>query len=217
MQTVLAVDPDSDFLSWVTKHLSNQHVRVIGALSPEEALKLFVKEKADLVLADLHLKPFNGMELLKRLRQTDPNALVILNAGFPPTNAVIEAMKLGAYEFLRKESLAYELRPVVEDALKTRESLRQTAAAPVIEGVQQSIIGQSPVMQNVFKLIGRASRSVAPVLITGESGCGKEVVARAIHKFSARTLRSRKRQLHRSRRAAGRPLRAMRWRHVVPR
>ena len=60
------------------------------------------------------------MELLRRIRQTDPNALVVLNSGFPPTNAVIEAMKLGAYEFLRKEALSYDLRPVVEDALKTR-------------------------------------------------------------------------------------------------
>jgi DNA-binding NtrC family response regulator len=127
------------------------------------------------------------MELLRRIRQTDPNALVILNTGFPPTNAVIEAMKHGAYEFLRKEALSYELRPVVEDALKTRESMRTTAVVvPLLDNLQQSIIGQSPAMQGVFKLIGRASRSTAPVLITGESGCGKEVVARAIHRFSAR-------------------------------
>jgi DNA-binding NtrC family response regulator len=96
-------------------------------------------------------------------------------------------MKHGAYEFLRKEALSYELRPVVEDALKTRESMRTTAVVvPLLDNLQQSIIGQSPAMQGVFKLIGRASRSTAPVLITGESGCGKEVVARAIHRFSAR-------------------------------
>lgn len=187
MQTVLAIDPDADFLKWVAKHLSAADVRVIAAIDAEQGFALFQKEHPDLVLAELHLKPVTGMELLRRIRQTDPNALIILNTGFPPTNAVIEAMKLGAYEFLRKEALSYELRPVVEDALKTRESMRATASVPLpLDSLQQSIIGQSPSMQGVFKLIGRASRSTAPVLITGESGSGKEVVARAIHKFSAR-------------------------------
>ncbi|MGI8601373.1 MAG: sigma-54-dependent transcriptional regulator [Verrucomicrobiales bacterium] len=188
MQTVLVIDPDSDFLLWASKHLSAPEVRVLTAADADQGFAIFQKEKPDLVLLELHLKPVSGMELLRRLRQTDPNALVALNSGFPPTNAVIEAMKLGAYEFLRKESLSYELRPVVEDALKTRETMKATAplAAPQLDHLQQTIIGQSPAMQSVFKMIGRASRSVAPVMITGESGCGKEVVARAIHKFSPR-------------------------------
>jgi DNA-binding NtrC family response regulator len=187
VKSVLAIDSDIDFLKWVTKHLSVADVRVLTATDAEQGFALFQKEKPDLVLLELHIQPVTGMELLRRLRQTDPNALVVLNSGFPPTNAVIEAMKLGAYEFLRKEALSYELRPVVEDALKTRESMKLTAAVvPPLDSLQQTIIGQSPAMQGVFKLIGRASRSGAPVLITGESGCGKEVVARAIHKFSAR-------------------------------
>ena len=187
MQTVLAIDPDADFLQWVAKHLTASDVRVIGATNADQGFAVFQQEKPDIVLSELQLQPVTGMELLRRIRQTDPNALVILNTGFPPTNAVIEAMKHGAYEFLRKEALSYELRPVVEDALKTRESMRTTAVVvPLLDNLQQSIIGQSPAMQGVFKLIGRASRSTAPVLITGESGCGKEVVARAIHRFSAR-------------------------------
>ena len=187
MQTVLAIDPDADFLQWVSKHLTASDVRVIGATNADQGFAVFQQEKPDIVLSELQLQPVTGMELLRRIRQTDPNALVILNTGFPPTNAVIEAMKHGAYEFLRKEALSYELRPVVEDALKTRESMRTTAVVvPLLDNLQQSIIGQSPAMQGVFKLIGRASRSTAPVLITGESGCGKEVVARAIHRFSAR-------------------------------
>jgi DNA-binding NtrC family response regulator len=188
MQTVLVIDPDSDFLQWVVKHLTATNVRVLSAIDADQGFAAFQKSKPDLVIAELLLQNINGMELLRRLRQSDPNALVILNSGFPPTNAVIEAMKLGAYDFLRKESLSYELRPVVEDALKTREIMRTAApaAVPQLDNLQQTIIGQSPPMQGVFKLIGRASRSVAPVMITGESGCGKEVVARAIHKFSAR-------------------------------
>ena len=191
VQTILAIDPDPDFLLWVSKHLTAPGVRVLTALDGEPATALFQKERPDLTLVELHLKSFSGMELLRRVRLIDPNALVILNAGFPPTNAVIEAMKLGAYDFLRKESLSYELRLVAEEALKLRETMRATAALPVpqFDNLQQTIIGQSGAMQSVFKLIGRASRSVAPVMITGESGCGKEVVARAIHKFSARQHR----------------------------
>jgi ActR/RegA family two-component response regulator len=158
MQTVLAIDPDADFLQWVGKHLSATDVRVISAVDADQGFAIFQQEKPDLVLTELHLQPVTGMELLRRIRQTDPNALVILNTGFPPTNAVIEAMKHGAYEFLRKEALSYELRPVVEDALKTRESMRLTAAvAPPLDNLQQSIIGQSPVMQEVFKMIGRVA------------------------------------------------------------
>jgi two-component system, NtrC family, nitrogen regulation response regulator GlnG len=186
MQTVLAIDPDPDFLTWVTKHLTAPDVQVITAPTADVGFQLVQKQAPDLVVADLHLSPVNGMELLKRIRQNDPNSVVILHADFPPSHSVIEAMKLGAYEFLRKGSLIHELRPVVEEALASRESILATAAVTPLDTLQQQIIGQSPPMQSVFKLIGRASRSVAPVMVTGESGCGKEVVARAIHKFSSR-------------------------------
>ena len=93
MQTVLAIDPDADFLQWVAKHLTASDVRVIGATNADQGFAVFQQEKPDIVLSELQLQPVTGMELLRRIRQTDPNALVILNTGFPPTNAVIEAMR----------------------------------------------------------------------------------------------------------------------------
>ncbi|MDB6136670.1 MAG: two component, sigma54 specific, transcriptional regulator, Fis family [Verrucomicrobiales bacterium] len=191
-QSILIIDPESDFLEWAERHLSTSAVSVFTAMNAEEGLKKFVAEKPDLVIAEFHLKPVNGLELLKRLRQTDPNAMVVLSTGFPPTNAVIEAMKLGAFDFLRKETLPYDLRPVVESALKSREALmsQETAPAePTFDLGDSVMIGRSQAMQSVFKIIGRVSRSEAAVMITGESGCGKEVVARAIQRYSLRATK----------------------------
>ncbi|MEM0895330.1 MAG: response regulator, partial [Verrucomicrobiota bacterium] len=116
-QTVLVADPESDFLDWASKHLGTPKTKIIGTTSAQEAADLYEKEKPDLLLAEFHLQPFNGMDLLKRVRLNDPNAMVVLNTGFPPTSAIIEAMRLGAFDFLRKESLPYDLRPVVEEVL----------------------------------------------------------------------------------------------------
>jgi two-component system, NtrC family, nitrogen regulation response regulator GlnG len=190
MQQLLIIDPESDFLEWAQRHLSTEHVQVETAANADEGMKKFLALKPDLVISEFHLKPVNGIELLKRLRQQDPLVMVVLCTSFPPTNAVIEAMKLGAFDFLRKESLTYDLRPVVESALRSREASR--AENPVSEPVadlSDVMIGQSPAMQGVFKMIGRVSRSDAAVMITGESGCGKEVVARAIQRFSQRSGR----------------------------
>jgi DNA-binding NtrC family response regulator len=187
MQNLLIIDPESDFLEWAQRHLTTEHVTVETAANAEEGMKKFLALKPDLVLAEFHLKPVNGIELLKRLRQQDPLIMVVLCTSFPPTNAVIEAMKLGAFDFLRKESLPYDLRPVIESALRTREVSRaeNPASEPMVD-LGDVMIGQSPAMQGVFKMIGRVSRSDAAVMITGESGCGKEVVARAIQRFSQR-------------------------------
>ena len=131
------------------------------------------------------------MELIKKIRLNDPNSQIVLTTGFPPTSAVIEAMKLGAYDVLRKESLPYDLRPVVEEALAASDAISSTSEQidpnKRNNSPDETIIGSAPRMQEVFKMVGRASRGDAPVLITGESGAGKEIVADAIHKFSKRS------------------------------
>ncbi|HUF60830.1 MAG TPA: sigma-54 dependent transcriptional regulator [Verrucomicrobiales bacterium] len=194
IQTILAVDPDTDFLGWVQRHLQSEHTRVVTTTSAEDAFALYLELEPALLLSEVYVAPLNGVELLKRVRQQDPNAMVVLTTGFPTTSFIIDSMKFGAFEFLRKERLPYELRAVAEAALRAREAIalaRGEAAAeakvPSPEVLRDSIIGESPAMQDVFKLIGRVSRSNAPVMITGESGTGKEVVARAIHRFSSRT------------------------------
>ncbi|MDB6069578.1 MAG: two component, sigma54 specific, transcriptional regulator, Fis family [Verrucomicrobiales bacterium] len=188
-QSILIIDPETDFLEWADRHLSNPQVKVHTAGTAEDGLKKYLAEKPDLVITEFHLKPVNGIEILKRIRQADPNAMVVLSTGFPPTNAVIEAMKLGAFDFLRKETLPFDLRPLVESALKSREAQRVSESVPEasFDLGDSVMIGRSQAMQSVFKIIGRVSRSEAAVMITGESGCGKEVVARAVQRYSLRS------------------------------
>ena len=193
-QSILVVDSDEDFLSWCHRHLSANGVRISTVSTTDAALAAIQKGTPDLIIAELRLAPLNGLELLRRIRQHDPNATVLLTTGFPPTSAVIEAMKLGAYDFLRKEALNFDLRPVVEAALRTQEAILSASTQKDkgelrAEDYRETIIGKSGAMQEVFKMIGRVSRADAPVLITGESGCGKENVASSIHKFSLRASR----------------------------
>ncbi len=186
---LMLVDADSDFLAWATSHLKAPGVVIDTFQKADDAVTAYQKNKADLVLVEVRLGGTNGIELLKKLRQINPNAMVILTSATAGTSHVIEAMRLGAYDFMPKEKLTYELRVVVESALRAVEARRVTLATTIetpTDSIQETIIGRSGAMQEVFKLIGRVSRSDAPVMITGESGCGKELVARAVHKFSPR-------------------------------
>ncbi len=188
-QTILLVDQDHDFLEWATKHLSANGLRILRCDNADNAVKVAEKTAVDVVVADIQLQPFDGLELLSRLRQTSPSTLVILTTGFPSTGQVIEATQRGAHDVMRKEALPFELRPVVESALQTaddRRSAEQPAAEmPTLDG-RVKIIGVSRALQDVFKIVGRVARSDAPVLVTGESGTGKELVAKAIHEYSPR-------------------------------
>lgn len=191
---ILVVDPEEEFLDWTKRHLAARDTIVEGVQTASAALAWSKQNRPAVVIAEFMLEPFSGLDLLKKLRLEDPNALVILTSGCPPTSVLIEAMKIGSYDFLRKAALAYELRPVVEAAIQAHEALMAqkaatTRQAPEVESASETMIGESSAMQDVFKLIGRVSRSDAPVLITGESGCGKEVVARAVHQFSNRSAK----------------------------
>jgi nitrogen regulation protein NR(I) len=190
MQTILLVDPETDFLEWAQNQLETPTTRVVTSTTADEAYKIYTAENPDLLISETHLMPFSGLELLARVRQRDSNAIVILMSAFGTTQSVIESMKLGAFDYLRKESLPFNLKPVVDAALTAQAEMRSaTAFKPqlTVEQYQDSLVGQSQPMQQVFKMIGRVSHSDAPVMLTGESGSGKELVARAIHHYSNRS------------------------------
>jgi DNA-binding NtrC family response regulator len=187
--TLLLVDPDLDFLDWATKHLSAKNLRVLRCDNAANAIKVIEKTPVSVVVAAMDLEPFDGPELLGRIMQQSPQTLVILTAGFPTTSQIIEVTQRGAHDVLRKESLAFELRPVIESALQTQDDRRAAhhpdAEMPKHDG-RVKMIGISRALQEVFKLVGRVARSDAPVLIAGESGTGKELVAKAVHEYSPR-------------------------------
>lgn len=188
-QKILVVDPDADLLDWARTQLRADDVEVITAENPEEAFRKFCAEGPRVVITEARIGSYNGLELLARLRKRDPNALVIVTGALGTTQSVIEAMRLGAFDFVRKEQLPFNLKIVADAALKAAEEMQQAQAFEsglTVEQHQDSIVGQSNAMQEVFKMIGRVSNSDAAVLVTGESGTGKELVAHAIHQYSAR-------------------------------
>jgi two-component system nitrogen regulation response regulator GlnG len=192
-QTILLVDAETDFLEWAQRQLENDTTRVLTATRSDEALKIWAREEPDLLISETHLAPIGGLELLAKVRAKSPNAVVILISQFGSTQIVIESMKLGAFDFIRKEALPFNLKIVVDAALKSQAETRAaTAFKPqlTVEEHQDSIVGKSPSMQQVFKMVGRVAHSDAPVMITGESGSGKELVARAIHHHSQRNGKS---------------------------
>ena len=188
-ETLLLVDPDLDFLDWATKHLAAKGLRILRCDDAGKAIKVIEKTAVNVVVSAVDLQPFDGVDLLGRIKAQSPDILVILTTGFPTTGQIIEATQKGAHDVLRKESLSFELRPVVESALQTVED-RRSVVQPAPELPSQDgrvkIIGVSRALQDVFKIVGRVARSDAPILISGESGTGKELVAKAVHEYSPR-------------------------------
>lgn len=188
-QTVLMVDKETDFLAWAQHQLEASGIQVLLATSVDEAYRIFCEKEPDLIFTEMNLAPDTGQDLLIKVRKHSPNAMVIVASAFGTTQAVIETMKLGAFDFVRKEQLPFNLKIIVEAALKAQAELRRASAPKpqlTVEQHQDTIVGQSDAMQQVFKMVGRVAASEAPVMITGESGSGKELVARAIHHYSQR-------------------------------
>ena len=138
---------------------------------------------------DVRMGGMNGLETLRRLRQMDTKQMVIMMTAYGTTQTAIEAMKLGAYDYLLKPFDVPRLKQIVLDALKAARDMRQVVSyQPLLESEDYDlgIIGRSEGMQAVFKIIGQLAGSDATALITGESGTGKELVARAIYHHSQR-------------------------------
>src|SRR4029453_256351 len=148
-QAILIVDPETDFLEWMKHQLETPTPHVATASNADDGYKAFSRENPDLLIAETHLSPFSGMELLVKVRQRNPNAIVVLTSAFGTTQAVIESMRLGAFDFIRKETLPFNLKIVVDAALKAQAEMKSaTAFKPqlTVEQHQESIVGKSPSM-----------------------------------------------------------------------
>ncbi len=190
MSKLLLIDDEEDVRYSIQRIFDSPEIELATAASGEEGLKAIPKFKPDLVLMDIRMGGMNGLETLRRIRQSDPKLLVILMTAYGTTQMAIEAMKLGAYDYLLKPFDALKLKELVGNALKAARDMKQVVSyQPLLESedYELGIVGRSEPMQQVFKLTGQIAASDATALITGESGTGKELVARAIYHHSHRS------------------------------
>ncbi len=189
MNKLLLIDDEADVQYSFRRIFDSPDLELHTASSGEEGLRKIPEVRPDLVITDIRMAGINGLETLRRIRQLDPKLPVILMTAYGTTQMAIEAMKLGAYDYLLKPFDVPKLKQLVADALKAARDMRQTVAlGPQLEpqDYDLGVIGRSEAMQNVFKLIGQVAPSDATVLVTGESGTGKELVARALYHNSKR-------------------------------
>jgi nitrogen regulation protein NR(I) len=195
MSKLLLIDDEADVQYSFQRIFDSPEIELSTASSGEEGLRLIPKLKPDLVIMDVRMGGITGLETLRRIRQLDSKLLVILMTAYGTTQTAIEAMKLGAYDYLLKPFDLPRLKERVASALKAARDIREgprydfeAKERPRLEpeDLQSYIVGKSEAMHEVFKLIGQFAARDTTVLITGESGTGKELVAHAIHDHSNR-------------------------------
>ena len=188
--TILIIDDDEEIRYSLGRVLGSRQYQITEAGSGEAGIALAKKGAPDLVFLDIRMGGMSGIETLQHLRSAHPQLLVVLMTAFGTAQTAIEAMKFGAFDYVMKPFDADKVIAIAENALKTKADI-QTAAGykPKVksEDYKEGIVGSSPAMQEVFKVIGQVTASDVTVLISGESGTGKELVARCIYQHSHRS------------------------------
>jgi two-component system response regulator AtoC len=181
---ILIVDDEPSIRMVLRAHLNRSGYNVTAAENGAEAISLLRRESYHLVVSDLRMPEVDGMALLAHCTEYHPGLPVILITAHGTVDSAVEAIKLGAQDYITKPFDQNELMPVIEKALRTEERGRQVLHADAAGRFK--IIGQTSRMHAVYSMIEKVSRSPSTVLITGESGTGKELVARALHDSSDR-------------------------------
>jgi two-component system nitrogen regulation response regulator GlnG len=186
----IVVADDEESVRWTLKKaLERSGYTVLTASDGQAAVETAEQTGADLVLMDIKMPTKDGLEALSLLRERRPEAIVIVMTAFGSLQAAVEAMKRGAYDYITKPFDFEELTLLVRRALEVKtltQELNRLKAQLRDRQERDEIVGTSPGMQVVFKLVGQVADSGATVLIQGESGTGKELIAQAIHKNSPR-------------------------------
>jgi DNA-binding NtrC family response regulator len=186
---ILIADDDKNLRMVLTSELSEKGFKIDTAESGSKAVNLLENEDYDVLLLDLTMPGLGGMEVLKKIKTLELPTEVVILTGNATVSTAVEAMKLGAYDFLTKPFKLAELKAVLEKAFEKKGLSRENLVLKEQikrESETQQIITKSPLMFEIFEKVKKVALSPLPVLIHGESGVGKELIARAVHHESER-------------------------------
>src|SRR5438093_6796609 len=189
MTTVLVIDDERSMRDFLAIMLKKQNYHVSLAEDARSAINSINKNVFDIVISDIRLPDGNGIEILTHCKKVSPETDFILITAYASTETAVEAVKMGASNYVYKPFDIDELKIVIERCISKKKLERENIflKRSVEKQLQfENIIGQSPKMKIIFDLIGKISNTGSTILITGESGTGKELVAKAIHYNSLR-------------------------------
>jgi len=189
METILIVDDEKNYLVVLSSFLSGEGYEPITADNAQQALDIVESTDLDLVLTDMKMPSIDGTELLKLIKEKSPDLPVVMMTAYGTVEKAVEAMQLGAFNFVLKPFQNETLKQIIRNAVSTYSVLKENRRlVEALEGRYRfdNIIGKSKPMLAVFDIIQKVAHTKATVLITGASGSGKELIAKAIHFNSPR-------------------------------
>ena len=187
--SILIVDDEEAILTSLSSILQDEGYEVVVAKNGAEALRIYTMDPPDLMLLDIWMPEMDGMETLRRVRELVPTAQVMMMSGHGSIETAVKAIKLGAHDYIEKPLSLENVTLRVKNALDQYRLEQENRTLRTTVQRKFELVGQSPVMQQLRQLIETAGPTNSRVLIGGENGTGKELVARAIHQHSARAGR----------------------------
>ena len=188
-KTILLVDDDASLRRVLAHHLSEAGYQVLTAANGKEGLDVFTSQQVEMVITDIQMPELSGLELMRRISVMSPDVVVLVITAYGSIETAVEAMKLGAYDYITKPFNREELLLTVSKGLQYTALVRENRSLKQFIESRFSLdnmIGSSPAMRRVYALVEKVARTDLAVLITGESGTGKELIAKAIHQNSMR-------------------------------